>query len=134
MTIDSFKKELKRVDKRLDIIWNKEKQVYQVIGIDRRGIIYIVQTIPLGKLSELGTHLIQAIVDLSPMKQGGAQEMNRRIDRLIAEESEQEEKVMQDTIAYASDEAFEHLARREGRRINSAGFIVNDKRRIYTCQ
>lgn len=130
MTIDSFRRELKRVDKRLDIIWNGQKQVYQIIGKDRRNITYVIQTIPLGKLSELGTHVIQSIVDLSPIKSGGAKAMNRRIDRMIEQEREQDERHMQDTVSYTTAEAFEHLARREGRRINSAGFIVNDKRRI----
>jgi|SRR3972149_69775 len=133
MTIDSFRRELKRVDRRLDIVWNGQKQVYQIIGKDARNITYVIQTIPLGKLAELGTHVIQSILDMSPIKQGGAKEMNRRIDRIIKEETEQEEKSMQDTVKYTTAEAFDHLARREGRRINSTGFIVNDKRRVYNA-
>ncbi|HWR72781.1 MAG TPA: hypothetical protein VN604_06400 [Nitrospirota bacterium] len=125
---------MKRFDKRLDITFSGEKGAYEIIGVDRRGKEYLIKTIPLGQLNELGKHTLQELYDSSPHKQGGARAMNRRIDRMIEEEENREERQMQDTLDHATSEAYDLMKRRTGMTQTLPGeeskyFSVKDKRR-----
>lgn len=131
MDVRRFREELKRFDKRLDITFNGMKGAYEIVGTDMKGHEYLIKTVPLGKLGELGLHVLQDLYECSPHKQGGAKAMNRKIDRMIEEEEKREEKNMADTLDYACSEAYDLMKRRSGltQTLPDAGFLVTDRRK-----
>lgn len=132
MTPNRFREELKRFDPKLDFEYNGKAAQWQVVGFDRRGIKYLIKPIPLGQIDTLGPWILQELYDASPHKQGGAKEINRRLDRMREEEEAQQERDFQNRLEATNSEAWETFQRRMGQRINNVGlpFTVNDKRRV----
>lgn len=135
MDIHGFRRDLKKFDKRLDLVWNNRKSLWQVTGRDVRNLTYIIYEIPLGKVDAMLPKVLSELYSMSPIKQGGAEEVNRKIDRIIDQEEDDDAKRLRDTIDAATSEAHDSYMRRSGLRINNAGvpFTVTDKRR-FTCQ
>lgn len=131
----SFREELKKFDKKLDIEFNGPKGQYEIYGLARGGNRYHIQWIPLGKLGLLGTHVLQALYDGDPRRQGGAKRMNRIIDQQIAEDDKAQEKHLSETMDHATSEAYDLMKRRTGMTQTLPGdessyFQVKDRRRV----
>lgn len=136
MTPSRFREELQRFDRNLDIEYNGRKTRWEIVGYDLQGKRYLIKKIPLGQMTTLGLHTIKELYDCSPIKQGGAKNLNRRIDDLIAAEEAQEEKDMLASIKDKADEAWVSLQYRNGYRVSlhvpetKETITITDKRRI----
>lgn len=131
MTPTRFRAELQAFDPKLDIEYNGKAGQWQIVGVDRRGIKYLIKVIPLGQIDKLGPWVLQELYECSPHKQGG-RELSHRLDMMRDEEEAQQEREMKSRVEAATAEAWEALQRRQGLRINNVGlpFAVNDKRRF----
>jgi hypothetical protein len=136
MTPTRFREELQRFDKNLDIEYNGRKTRWEIVGYDLQGKRYLIKKIPMGQMTKLGLHTIKELYDCSPIKQGGAKNLNRRIDDLIAAEEAAEERELQASIADKAAEAWQHLQYLNGYRVSlhvpetKEEIIIRDKRRI----
>lgn len=134
----SFRRELKRFDKQLDLEWNGMKSRWEVVGYDRKHQRYLIKAFGLGEIGTLGLHVLEDLAEFSPMKQGGAKELNRRLDRMREEEERSEERALQASIEDKLDDAWIRLQYAEGSRVSFAqpqvsetGITVTDKRRVH---
>lgn len=126
-----FRKALKRFDPRLDFKWNGRKNLWQVVGRDRRNKEYVIHNVPLGKLDELGPWIIEQMAAVTPHKQGGADEINRMLDEQIEAEEKRQEKASRDAFDAVSEDVFRTWQMVDGESVSiPSGFTVNDKRRI----
>lgn len=137
MTPNRFREELKRFDKTLDIEYNGAKMIWEIVGYDRKNVRYVIKKIPLGQMTTLGVATLKELYDCSPLKQGGAKNLNQRIDDLIEAEERAEERALQDRIDEQLQDAWLHLQHKNGYRVsfyNPSGeqkeFVVTDKRRV----
>ena len=136
MTPQRFKEDLQRFDKRLDIEFNGEKMRWEIVGRDLKNKKYLIKSIPLGQMDTLGPATLQELYDCSPIKQGGAKELNRKIDEQIEKEEAAEEREMQNRIEERIEDAWQHLQYRNGYRISlhvpnqTEPLVINDKRRV----
>jgi hypothetical protein len=139
MSPDRFREELKRFDRSLDIEFNGPKGRWEVVGVDRKNIKYLIKAIPLGEINTLGVAILKELYDCSPTKHT-AKALNARIDDLIEAEEKAERKAEQDLIAERHEDAWAHLQYRNGYRVSfanigdtreSAAIEINDKRRIF---
>jgi len=136
MTPESFRDDLKRFDKRLDFVFNGETFAWEVIGLDKRNIKYVIKSIPLGKLETLGTWVLQDLYECSPLKQGGEKALNRKIDEEIARTEQIQQKDFQNKLDAVNDDAYVRLKYGTGERVSFAGvgekheggFFINDRR------
>ncbi len=134
MTPQSFREELKRFDPRMDIVLNKSRGLWEIIGKDGRNRKYIAKQVPFGML---GKWVICDMYDSSPMKQGGAKALNKKIDEEQERIEKQQEKEFQNKLEGIHDDAYIRLKHGVGERISFAGvgdkheggFFVNDRRR-----
>jgi len=134
MTPQSFREELKRFDPRMDIVLNKSKGQWDIIGQDGRNRKYIAKQVPFGML---GKWVICDMYDSSPMKQGGAKALNRKIDEGIERNEKQQEKDFHNQLEGIHDDAYIKMKYQAGERFSFAGvgdkhegtFFVNDRRR-----
>ncbi len=127
---DHFKKALKQFDPKLDFEWNGQKGQWEVVGRDRKGIKYLIKAVPLGKIDELGPHIIEELWSVTPHRQGGAEVVNRMIDDINQEDEARIERDLQTALDGAEAEAYTCLQRRNGNRVSVDGFKVTDKRRV----
>ena len=132
MSPDSFRAELKRFDRRLDLVWSGERQRWEVVGVDRRQKQYLIRAIPLGQTETLGPWILHDLYDCSPTKQGGWRAVSRRLDDEKQQEEAARERARQSQLETATQEAYESYARRTGSRVSNAGapYLVTDHRRI----
>lgn len=137
MSPDSFRDDLKRFDKRLDFTYNPVKFCWEVIGLDRKNVKYVIKSIPIGQIDKLGPWVLQELYDCSPTKQGGEAALNRKIDAELAKSELADERAERDRIEAASDEAYLHFKHKMGQRVSfcrtetsDSGIVVNDKRRV----
>jgi hypothetical protein len=136
MTPESFRTDLKRFDKRLDFVWNGAAASWEVVGVDKRNIKYVIKSIPLGKLETLGTWVLQDLYECSPMKQGGERALNRIIDEDIERLEQIQEKDFQNKLDAVNDDAYIRLKYGTGERVSfsgvgekhESGFTVTDRR------
>jgi len=137
MTPQSFREDLKRFDKRLDFEWNGLKARWEVVGKDKRNVKYVIKEIPLGQLETLGTWVLQDLYECSPLKQGGAKALNRKIDEEQERIEKAQEQEHRNKMEAVHDDAYIRLKYGIGERISFAGvgekheggFFVNDRRR-----
>lgn len=136
MTPQSFREDLKRFDKRLDFQWNPVNSSWEVFGLDRKNRKYVIKVIPLGKLDTLGTWVLQDLYEASPLKQGGAKALNRKIDAEIESNEQRQEKDYRNKLDAINSEAYVKLKYRAGERLSFAtverckDFVVTDRRRV----
>lgn len=140
MTPSRFREELKRFDKQLDFEWNGKKQEWQIVGTDLKKNRYIIKRFPLGTIHTIGLPVLQELYECSPIKQGGAKALNRRIDELIEAEEKVEEQQMQDKINERLEDAWMHFQYKEGLRVSmttahkdggTEEIVITDKRRFH---
>ncbi len=140
MTPVRFNEELKRFDKALNFEWNGRKSQWEIVGTDRKNKRYMIKAFKLGEIDTIGLHTIQELYECSPLKQGGAKELNRRIDRMIEEEDKKTKQAIADRINERLEDAWAHYQYREGLRVSFASvnkqgqteeIVINDKRRIH---
>ncbi|MFQ5493633.1 MAG: hypothetical protein ACE5DX_05760 [Candidatus Dojkabacteria bacterium] len=122
----SFRKELKRFDKELRLVWSGKKSRWEIWHKDRRGTDYIVLSVPIG---QLGPNVIQSLYNATPIKQGGARRLNRILDRMREKEEEAEKAETANIVASVEEDAYNSLKRRIGERVSVPGFTINDTRR-----
>lgn len=131
---NSFREDLRRFDPRLDFQWNGRRQRWQVTGKDLKGIEYVIHEVPLGQIDQIGPQIIQALYNVSPTKQGGADAVNRMLDKQEDDIELAQDRKLSDDIDAVGGEAFDLFQRRMGRRISNAGIpdevIENDRRRF----
>lgn len=126
-----FKKALQQFDPRLDFVWNGKKNVWQVVGKDRKNKTYIIHSIPLGKINELGPWIIEQMAAVTPHKQGGAKEINRMLDEQIEKEEKRQEKEASDAFDSLSNDVYRTWQRKDGERVSMpSGFTIKDSRRF----
>jgi hypothetical protein len=133
----SFRRELKKFDSQLDLEWNGRKSQWEVVGYDRKHLRYLIKVFPLGAVDSMGVHVLEDLYNFSPLKQGGAKELNRRLDRVREEEEAADERQLQNSIQDKLDEAWQQYQYAEGSRVSfaqpsvtDAGVLVKDKRRV----
>jgi len=136
MTPSRFREELQRFDPNLDIEYNGRKARWEIVGYDLQGKRYLIKKIPLGQMTKLGLHTIQELYECSPIKQGGAKALNRRIDDLIAAEEAQEERETRQILEDRAKDAWVDFQYRRGHRLSfhvpetKEEIVITDKRRI----
>lgn len=116
-----FREDLRRFDPRLDFVWNGKIQAWQIVGMDRRQIRYLIATIPLGHLDRLGPQVIESLWACTPHRQGGAAEMNRRLDARADDEATRQDRGIAAALDEVAEGAYESLRRRDGMRVSNAG-------------
>jgi len=138
MTPQSFREDLKRFDKRLDFVYNARKMQWEVVGHDLKGKKYLIKAIPIGQMETIGTWVLQDLYSMSPTKQGGAKELNRRLDDAIEEREKIQEKDNRNDMEGLHDEAYVRLKYGLGERVSlhqperhETTFTVNDRRRVH---
>lgn len=136
MSPDRFREELKRFDRALDFEFNGTKGRWEIVGTDRKNVKYLIKAFPLGEIGTVGIDTIKELYECSPIKQGGAAALNRRIDDLKETEEKHELKNQQNMIDARNEDAWMHLQYRNGCRVsfNEAlkdrdSITVTDRRR-----
>jgi len=114
MTLSSFQAELDRLDPTLKITYNQIAGGYQ-IHQHQGNTRHLVCTVPLG---QLGPHVIQAIYNATPHKQGGANVVNDRIDAMIEREQDEEQRQSDSRIRDTVKESWDDIMWRTGSRIS----------------
>lgn len=131
-----FREELKRFDKTLDIEFNGPEGRWEIVGYDLKNVRYLIKKVPLGMINTLGVETLKELYECSPTKQGGAKELNRKIDALIEAEDIAEERAQQASIQDKLDDAWVHLQYKNGYRVSLATpemketVLITDKRRF----
>jgi hypothetical protein len=140
MTPSRFREELKRFDRALDIEFNGPKGRWEIFGVDRKNIKYLIKAVPLGEINTLGVATLKELYDCSPTKHT-AKALNARIDDLIEAEEKAEEKAQREVIQERHEDAWAHLQYKNGYRVSfanigdakgSAVITINDKRRTFS--
>jgi len=129
MEPSSFRKDLKKFDKELKLIFSGKKGRWEIWHKDRKGVEYMVVSVPMG---ELGLNVIERLWAQTPKKQGGSERVNALLDKMRLEEEEREKSDIASRIESVEDEAYNSLKRRTGQRVQMPGFTVNDNRRFKT--
>jgi len=133
MTPDSFRQELKRFDPRMDIVLDRKKGLWNIVGLDKKSIKYIAKRVPF---DALGKWIICDMYDNSPMKQGGQKDLNRKIDEEIERNERIQEKDHKNKMDAVHDDTYDRLKWGLGERVSLSStdsFVVNDKRRIESA-
>lgn len=125
-----LERELKKIDKGISLEKNVKNQRWDITAVDVKRKKYLLYQIPFKDFHWMAPRVIPALWQVSPTKQGGAKNLNRKLDENIERQEKQEEKELQDALDYAGAEAYDSMRRREGQRITMPGFTINDYRRV----
>lgn len=130
-----FRTKLKRFDPKLDLEFHPVKGCWQVVGTSLSGQKYVIYRIPLGRLGEYYQPVLDGLYACSPIRQGGAEAVERALAEADRRADDARERRLRDDLEYAALETYEHWQRREGERITTtglpgAGYQILDRRAV----